>query len=84
MQVSVRFFAGYKDLLGEEQLLVEIDEGATVGDILELLKERYPSIREQGYMPLTACNLKHVSKKHRLEDGDEVAIFPPVSGGSGP
>jgi MoaD family protein len=81
VQVTVKFFATYREMLGEDQLLVDIDDGATIGDILDLLKERYSSLRDQGYMPLTACNLKHVSKKHLLMDGDEVAIFPPVSGG---
>lgn len=81
MQVTVKFFATYREMLGEDQLLVEIDDGATVGDILDMLKDRYPSLKEQGYMPLTACNLQHVSKRHILADGDEVAIFPPVSGG---
>ena len=81
MYVTVKFFATYRDLLGEENLLIEAEDGATVGDILEMLKERYPSLRDQGYMPLTACNLKHVSKRHALADGDELAIFPPVSGG---
>jgi len=79
--VTIKFFASYREMLGEDQLLLELDEGFTVGDILEVLKDRYPVLREQGYMPLTACNLKHVSKRHALSDGDEVAIFPPVSGG---
>ncbi len=81
MLVTVKFFASYRELLGEDQLLIEVDEGVTVGDVLELLKDRYAVLREQGYMPLTACNLTHVSKKHVLADGDEMAIFPPVSGG---
>ncbi len=81
MIVTVKFFASYRDLLGEEQLLIELEEGVTVGDVLELLKDRFPILRDQGYMPLTACNLTHVSKKHVLADGDEMAIFPPVSGG---
>jgi molybdopterin synthase sulfur carrier subunit len=79
--VTVKFFASYREMLGEDQLLLELDDGYTVGDILDILKDRYPVLKEQGYMPLTACNLKHVSKRHALEDGDEVAIFPPVSGG---
>jgi molybdopterin synthase sulfur carrier subunit len=79
--VTVKFFATYRDLLGEDQLVIDIDEGVTVGDILEILKDRFPTLRDQGYMPLTACNLKHVSKRHVLTDGDELAIFPPVSGG---
>jgi molybdopterin converting factor subunit 1 len=79
--VTVKFFASYREMLGEDQLLIDVDDGITVGDILDLLKERYPALRDQGYMPLTACNLKHVSKKHPLQDGDELAVFPPVSGG---
>jgi MoaD family protein len=79
--VTVKFFASYREMLGEEQLLLEVEEGCTVGDVLDLLKDRFPALREQGYMPLTACNLTRVSKKHLLADGDEVAIFPPVSGG---
>ena len=81
MFVTVKFFASYREMLGEDQLLIDVEDGITVGDILDLLKERYPALRDQGYMPLTACNLKHVSKKHPLEDGDELAVFPPVSGG---
>ena len=81
MRVTVKLFASYRDLLGEEELEMECEPGATVGDALELLKRTYPVLAEQGYSPLTACNLKHVSKRHALEDGDELAIFPPVSGG---
>jgi len=81
MLVTVKFFASYREMLGEDQLLMEVEEGITVGDVLDVLKARFPVLRSQGYMPLTACNLKHVSKRHALADGDEVAIFPPVSGG---
>ncbi|HEY3176005.1 MAG TPA: MoaD/ThiS family protein [Candidatus Polarisedimenticolia bacterium] len=81
MIVTVRLFAAYKELLGEEEILLDLDEDATVGDALALLKEQFPALAEQGYSPLTAVNLKHVSKRQTLEDGDELAIFPPVSGG---
>lgn len=81
MFVTVKFFASYREMLGEDQLLLDLEDGFTVGDVLDILKDRYPILADQGYMPLTACNLKHVSKRHALEDGDEVAIFPPVSGG---
>ena len=81
MLVTVKLFASYQDLLGESELQLEIEDGGTVGDALSLIKEHYPVLEDQGYSPLTACNLKHVSKRHILEDGDELAIFPPVSGG---
>ena len=81
MNITVKLFASYRELLGEDELVMEFDEGATVGDALDLLKETYPVLAQQGYSPLTACNLTHVSKRHALTDGDELAIFPPVSGG---
>ncbi|HJQ97143.1 MAG TPA: MoaD/ThiS family protein [Candidatus Polarisedimenticolaceae bacterium] len=77
----MKFFASYRELLGEDEVLLDLDEESTVGDALSLLKDRFPALAEQGYSPLTACNLVHVSKRHGLSDGDELAIFPPVSGG---
>ncbi len=82
MQITVKFFASYRELLGEEEIVFEFEgEDVTVGEALALLKERFPVLADQGYSPLTACNLVHVSKRHVLQDGDELAIFPPVSGG---
>jgi MoaD family protein len=81
MRITIKLFASYRELLGEDELLLEVEEGASVGDALALLKDRFPLLANQGYSPLTACNLEHVPKRHLLEDGDELAIFPPVSGG---
>ncbi len=81
MTITVKLFASYRELLGEEEILLDLEEGACVGDALSLLKLRFPVLVDQGYSPLTACNLEHVSKRHALRDGDELAIFPPVSGG---
>lgn len=81
MLITVKLFASYRDLLGEDDLQIEMRDGGTVGEALEVLRENYPALSEQGYSPLTACNLEHVSKSHVMQDGDELAIFPPVSGG---
>ena len=81
MLITVRLFASYRELLGEDEIEMECAEGATVGEAMEHLKAAYPDLGRQGYSPLTACNLKHVSKRHVLHEGDELAIFPPVSGG---
>ena len=81
MLITVKLFASYQELLGEEEIQLEMEDGCNVGDALVLIKRHYSVLAEQGYSPMTACNLKHVSKNHLLEDGDELAIFPPVSGG---
>ena len=81
MTITVKLFASYRELLGEDEIQMEMQDGSSVGDALALLKRIYPALAEQGYSPLTACNLEHVPKRHLLQDGDELAIFPPVSGG---
>jgi len=81
MLITVKLFASYRELLGEEEVHLEMEDGVTVGEALDLLKSHYAALADQGYAPLTAVNLQHVSKRHVLRDGDELAIFPPVSGG---
>ena len=81
MLITVKLFASYQELLGEDEIQLDMEDGCNVGEALDLMKRHYEVLADQGYPPMTACNLKHVSKNHVLEDGDELAIFPPVSGG---
>jgi molybdopterin synthase catalytic subunit len=81
MQVRLLFFATLKDIVGAREMRLEMPAGATVGDVLTHLEATYPRVK--GYRPvvLTAINEEYVDQGARVEDGDEVAIFPPVSGG---
>lgn len=82
MRVTVRLFATYRELAGTGELTLDLDEDSvTVGDALRRLADAIPGLAGQRHAPLTACNLRHVTATHRLRDGDELAIFPPVSGG---
>lgn len=82
MKVTLRLFAGLHDLLGERQICLELPEDATVVDLREQLGRRYPAI--VPFLPTIACAIheEFVPQGHRLRDGDDVAIIPPVSGGS--
>jgi molybdopterin synthase sulfur carrier subunit len=81
VKVTVKLFASYREMAGASEMLLELPEGATVRDALETLSRRHTSIGSQTYAPIAACNLIQVSPGHRLHEGDELAIFPPVSGG---
>ncbi len=81
MRVTVKFFASYRELLGTEDLRLDLDNGSTVGQALDTIRARHPVLSGLAYSPLTACNLSQVGADHVLEDGDELAVFPPVSGG---
>jgi len=81
MVITVKLFALYKELVGSEQLSLEVEPGSTAGEAVALLKRRYPVLARQRHSPLAACNLRHVGASHELKPGDELALFPPVSGG---
>ena len=60
---------------------LEMPAGATVGDVLTRLETNYPRIKDYRRVVLTAVNEEYVDHRAPVQDGDEVAIFPPVSGG---
>ena len=81
-QVKVLFFASLKDIVGSRQVAFDVPSGATVNDLLERLEARYPGLRPYRSIVLTSLNEDYVDRSTVVSDGDEVAIFPPVSGGA--
>jgi molybdopterin synthase catalytic subunit len=75
MRVSVRLFAGLRERAGRPSL--ELEDVARVADVWERL-----GLGEEPPGLLYAVNREYVSSDHELADGDEVAVIPPVSGGS--
>jgi MoaE-MoaD fusion protein len=82
MQVKLLFFATLQDIVGARQLQLDVPAGSTIGDLLTRLEVSYPRIKDYRPVLLTAINEDYVGKDARISEGDEVAIFPPVSGGS--
>ena len=82
MQVRLLFFATLKDIVGARQLQLDVPSGSTVADLLAHLENTYPRIRDYRSIVLTALNEEYVDQAARVQDGDELAIFPPVSGGA--
>ena len=79
MRVRVRFFASLREHLGarSERTLAA---GTTVGSLWRALVTDRPELRD---VPVRfAVNEAYVDGAHRLSEGDEVAFFPPVSGGA--
>jgi MoaE-MoaD fusion protein len=81
MHVRLLFFATLKDIIGAREMQLDVPDGSTVADVLTHLEGSYPRMKDYRPVVLTAVNEEYVERGTRIEDGDEVAIFPPVSGG---
>lgn len=75
MRVTVRLFAGLRELAGQSTL--QLEDVATVADVWPRL-----GLGDEPGGLLYAVNREYVSTDWTLMDGDEVALIPPVSGGS--
>ncbi len=84
MKITVRYFALLRERAGRDAEVVDWPEAPpTVGRLRESLAGRAPAIAEllrSGHL-LVAVNREYASAETLLRDGDEVALFPPVSGG---
>jgi molybdopterin converting factor subunit 1 len=81
VQISVRFFAVLKDRAGVAQTSIELNDQATVAAAMRLIGERFPQTANDLKRAATAVNREYVSADAALQDGDELALIPPVSGG---
>jgi MoaE-MoaD fusion protein len=82
MRLNVLFFGMLKDLAGSASDALELPEGATVGDLLKHYESRIPKLRESLRSLAVAVNQQYAGPATELKPGDEVALLPPVSGGS--
>jgi len=83
MQVQVRLFATYREIVGAGQLAWTVRDGTTVGQLVEAVLAKYPRLVGHENSMLLAVNHEVVRPNVVLQEGDEVALLPPVSGGEG-
>ena len=83
LTVHVRLFAMQRELAGTRGLDVELTAGSTIEDAWRALVERFPALAPGRPAVRFARNGAYEPADTVLEDGDEVAMIPPVSGGTG-
>ena len=82
MEVTVRYFAGQRDITGRAEERLALDDQANVGVLWELLVAKYPRLSGYTGRIIFAVNQEFGTRATELHDGDEVAFVPPVSGGT--
>ena len=83
-QVSIRvlFFGAARDVVDASSLELSVDAPATVSSAFRNLVERFPRLERFGRSLLFAVNQEYATPDTMLKENDELAVFPPVSGGS--
>lgn len=76
MKVTVKFFASLRERVGQDRAEVEVGDASRVRDVWRAVADWEPDARV-----LAAVNARHAPLDAAVADGDEVAFFPPVTGG---
>ncbi len=82
IEIIVRYFAAHRDITGCSEETIALAPGATVGALWRLLTARYPRLAGFDGRLLFAVNQEFATPDQALQPGDEVALIPPVSGGT--
>jgi molybdopterin converting factor subunit 1 len=82
MRVRVLFFGVLKDIVGRSEDAIEIAPEATISGLFESYAERFATLRDKRSSIVFARNREFAPASTRLNENDEVAFLPPVSGGS--
>ena len=85
MKVNILYFAKLREAIGVESETLEINDNSKVSDLLYFLQNREEKwseyFNDKKNLLRVAINQKIVDSDHFISDGDEIAIFPPVTGG---
>lgn len=84
MQIEVLYFATLRDLAGARKERLDLPEASTVGDLRARLSKRGDRLAQALNSALFSVNREFAFPEELLTEGDEVGVFPPVSGGSHP
>ncbi|HWP84532.1 MAG TPA: molybdenum cofactor biosynthesis protein MoaE [Terriglobia bacterium] len=82
MRIRVLFFGVLREIIGRSDEGIEVAAGSDIGSLFEEYVRRYPALQRHGNALLFSRNREFARRDQRLEEGDEVAFLPPVSGGA--
>ncbi|MEW4566319.1 MoaD/ThiS family protein [Tautonia sp. JC769] len=82
MTVTIRLFAVARQRVGAPEIRVDLPEPATVGDLRRAAGEQYPELALLLPAMMVAVENEYVGDAVAVAEGSEIALIPPVSGGS--
>jgi molybdopterin converting factor subunit 1 len=82
MKITMRYFALWREELGQEEEMREVAPGTTVATLIDGIVADRPRLAALRRATMFMLNQEYVAPGQTLSEGDEVAVIPPVSGGS--
>lgn len=80
MHIIITTFGIARDIVGESDLKLELNKGASVSDLREALSQKYPRLDALASLAI-AVNQEYAQNDIQLSEDDEIVLIPPVSGG---
>lgn len=82
IKIRVLFLGPAKDLTNCQETVLDLPQGSSVSKAIDLLSQLFPPLKSQLHHYRFAVNAEYADSENLLTDGDELAIIPPVSGGT--
>lgn len=82
MQITIRYFASIREVIGRPSEIRDVPEKTTAGELIDQVVREYPAIDGLRRASRIMLNQDYADPTQLLSDGDELALIPPVSGGS--
>jgi molybdopterin synthase sulfur carrier subunit len=79
--ITVKLFAAFGEAFGVSEITLELPPDTPVSQVLESSIAQYPQLEQWRDRTRFGLNMEFVSPDTILQDGDEVVLIPPVSGG---
>lgn len=81
LTITVKLFAAYQEAYGVPEIKLQCPIGTTVEMVRDRLIHEHPELNRWRDVTRFGINLQFVQPETALQDGDEVVLIPPVSGG---
>jgi sulfur-carrier protein len=81
ISIQLKLFAAYQEAAGQPELQLDLPDGTMVGQVLDQLLVQHPQLARWRDVTRYGVNLQFVEAGQVLQNGDEVVLIPPVSGG---
>ena len=81
MLIKVKLIGRYKDITGKQELKLEILNGDTIWQVIDVLIKQYPKIEKDKKFIMVSKNNIYTTIDAKIMDGDEITLSPPVVSG---